>query len=50
MLQQNVEFVEGLVAGAVKVDKQALLAALPELVAASEALHGQVINDIGRRE
>jgi uncharacterized protein len=33
MSQANVEFVEGLVAGAVEMDKQALLAALPELIA-----------------
>ena len=33
MSQANVEFVEGLVAGAVDMDKQALLAALPELIA-----------------
>ena len=32
MSQENVEFVEGLVAGAVDMDKQALLAALPELI------------------
>lgn len=33
MSRENVEFVEGLVAGAVDMDKQALLAALPELIA-----------------
>ncbi len=33
MSQENVEFVEGLVAGAGAIDKQALLAALPELIA-----------------
>jgi hypothetical protein len=33
MSQENVEFVEGLVAGAGEMDKQALLAALPDLIA-----------------
>jgi ketosteroid isomerase-like protein len=33
MSQQNVEFVEGLFAGAANLDKRALLAALPELIA-----------------
>jgi ketosteroid isomerase-like protein len=32
MSQENVEFVEGLFAGAADMDKQALLAALPELI------------------
>jgi uncharacterized protein len=33
MSHENVEFVEGLCAGAADMDKQALLAALPELIA-----------------
>jgi uncharacterized protein len=33
MSQENVEFVEGLLAGAGDMDKQALLAVLPELIA-----------------
>jgi hypothetical protein len=33
MPRENVEFVEGLYAGATGVDKQALLAALPEIIA-----------------
>jgi ketosteroid isomerase-like protein len=35
MSRANVEFVEGLFAGAAGADKQALLAALPELIAAT---------------
>jgi ketosteroid isomerase-like protein len=33
MSEENVEFVEGLLAGASAMDKQAILAALPELIA-----------------
>src|ERR1700704_6559624 len=33
MSRENVEFVEGLLAGVGEMDKQALLAALPELIA-----------------
>jgi ketosteroid isomerase-like protein len=33
MSRENVEFVEGLLAGAADMDKQALLAALPQLIA-----------------
>jgi ketosteroid isomerase-like protein len=33
MSQENVEFVKGLLAGAADMDKQALLAALPQLIA-----------------
>src|SRR5437660_6122321 len=50
MSQENVEFVEGLLAGAGSMDKQALLAALPELIPQMCAPDIEWVEDPGRAD
>ncbi|MCW3034143.1 MAG: hypothetical protein QOK19_2612 [Solirubrobacteraceae bacterium] len=50
MSRENVEFVEALVGGAAGIDKQALLAALPEVIARTCAADIEWVEDPGRAD